>query len=670
MTVATRLDIVATGQDKVSAVLRQVNAQLSATAEKLREAKQAGADGPDVEDLFTRSRDRRMKAAAEERRAIVLSTRAEKEAAAAKRESLSLSDKVTDRLKPATKAQEAFNKTLGLAGFLGIVTGALAGIADLIESWSSYGQAMEDVKRTQAEFDALLEKVAGQVRTKELERMTELERAIFLAKEESNKAADDYVQLQQEALKREDALRANAERQRDVQEQLAKWGGVHKGYADELRRLTAEGNQLSREKAQAEELIAKFAALATDAAKAATPEYQKHVLLLRDVAKEHANVLADIDASKADQRPFFERWKAPDQKPKGGGGGNRIQELERELLLAEAASEVDKQALEREFLIADMRKGRVSEREGELRLMIMQANQERELAEFNAGLAREVAENRERAAREGQKEQERIITLRDEVALMAAKNEQERIGLRLKQELAEIQRAQARGDVSPEVAALQVAKARTAAEKELNDILRERQVKAIEGTGGAIQKTIEDIAQYEGRLGALGGAVGDMTKVFALFEEGQASTKDAVLSGIGAFGKAAAGFGKGKKEQAWILGAFHQIEALASLAYLDFAGFARHQAVAVAAFAFAGKGGGRGGGGGSRGGGGGAQQGSSSASGSGGGSISGQLGADKREVIMVAFPNGVVYGMGSEVAKAGEQAATALDGTGMQRRRF
>jgi hypothetical protein len=108
------LDIVAVAKDQVSATLREVNASLAGTKAQMEGVKQANGS------------------VAESNRGLYAS------------------------LKPTFQLQEQFNKILGLGGFIGIVTGAVVGLKEIIDHFDGYARSMAVVKEHQRDFNALL----------------------------------------------------------------------------------------------------------------------------------------------------------------------------------------------------------------------------------------------------------------------------------------------------------------------------------------------------------------------------------------------------------------------------------------------------------------------------------------------------------------------------------
>lgn len=638
-----RLDIIATGQDRATAVLRSVNAELTKTSDKLRQLDQRPAQVGQLSDRAAALRDeraRRVAAMAEDQKRLAA---LERETAAAGRPELAqkagLYDRLQQRVGAASRTQELFNKTLGLAGFAGLAVGALAAIAQLIESWSDYGEAAAVVNATQERFLELLRAIADQNFQDRLAGMTKEQRAQAEAARQIEERQDQYVELQQRRLEREDLLTENIRRQE------ALWVSMLTGNTK--------------------------AALQLDALQKEEARLRSEITLSRERESElagHTNRLILENSTEYRQIvALAQQWEAATARTRTtfDGIGTSLRGIATDI--GAAFSQVADRAVAGIVEDAKAReleaKRRAAAGAAAHRAALARAAAEAEAWRRTWEKVADDVETKIRAVLEGeQREADRQNALRGELELLRARNEEELATIRLRQELARIQTSVERDDMSPEVARLEIEKERLEFEQERSRF----RLQAIAETGAALEEGAQQIAEYESRLAGLAPAIAESTKLFTLFEQGQLSTKAAVLGGISVAGQLTAGLAKNKKEQAWHTGMIHQIEALGSLAFGDVRGFIQHQATAIAAFAYAGRGGGGKGGGGARSG----SESGSSAGRQGGASYAEQLGADQRQIIMVAFPNGITYGTSGEVAKQAEQAANHLDGTGMRERRF
>lgn len=665
----------ATGQDRATTMLRALNTELRTTTAQLREVNKASMGG-DVDAMFTRIRDRRAQSAAAERRELVLTQRAEKEAAAEKVASLTATDRLSAGIKGASKVQETFNKVMGLAGFVGVIGGAIVGLVELANKLSSYGQAMARVKETQEEFNALVTELAKQNRDARLEKMTVAEREAALALERRIKGTDDLVKAEQLLWDREEALRIN-------QEQQAKWkrnealmsNGIAGGEIlaqMQLRRLQDDENRLKTDIREKGADIRDYQRQTLEFARETTKEYQQQQQRFRDLAEDfdqrNRATNADLELGKRALEDAKQRaaQTIAEAKERGKAWAARVYQLGQQLDLAKAVDDRDKLAVERAHIEADARRGIISAREAELKLAIMQAEadakrDERRRARDFAQLERNLA----RASGQRDPEDPNLQRLRDQIALQRETTDASRIELELMQQIAGIRREQADGTMTAERAALELTLARLSAEQKLADI----RASELNSNLDVAQQSLTALGELDGNFSRLAGTLEGSKGVWQQFASGQKSVTSALFGTAAAYAKDAAAHETNVNKKAVKSGFYEQFAALASFAAQDYVGAGIHEAASLGFFAMAGRGKGGGGskdaGGGS---GGSAQAPTAGTSPNGGASNLGS--GDKRDVVMVYFPNGIVYGMGSEVAKAGAQAATALDGTGMQRRRF
>lgn len=660
-----KLTMTADAQDAASAKMRIVRAELSQTTAALKESTVASNADMEVEQLLVKAKERKMRALADERRAIVEAARAEAAATSEKQRSIGVTDRIKDGLTGASKATETFSKVMGIAGVIGAVSGAIAGLASLSRSLSTYEQNLEKAREQQQAFNDLLKKVQGDTHKDELESMGAVERKRAEAADQRAKMEEDYLKLQQH---REDAERAIVPLLERANE--ARYSGLaaEKSEKELQGEVRAQFELIARSRKEEEALARRLQVVTAET----TPEYWRQVDAVAAVGAAFDRVvssssiaLAAIDKARdtvgkaLDAAATSEKHKAASAgasaaksaasaaEAEAKAQAEHIRGLERELELARAKDSIERAGIEIGFARRDLDAKRISWREAELTIALKHVEIAQMLDEKRKGDA------------------DRVLNLRDEVALSAARNDTERAHIQLEQELARIEREKKAGALSDAAAGLegQLATSRFRKEQEARE--RDQAARQIERIGQVSEKTAAGLAMMSGRLAGLAPAVKGGIEYWAQYQKGTIGVGEALAGTVGVMGEATAQGISDKKEAALVEGIFEEFAAIASAASMQWGPAAEHQAAAIGFFALAGKGGGGGG----KGGGG-------SGAGGGGGSSApapstpARAPQDTRTIVLQQFERGIVYGMGAEVAKAGEETAGSLRGTGMQRRRY
>lgn len=589
-----RLEMVASAQDKVSAVLRSVQAEVRKTEKSLRDLKQAGDDGNEVDQIFLKAQDRKRSAMADERREKVLAARAD-------REQGSLAERANDRLKSAAAAQEKFNKVLGLTGFVGIIGSAAVGLAHFIESLSPYSRAVEQADAVVDSFTKRLQELKDVNNEFALRDLTEAQLAQVESAKKLFEETSKIGTQQAERARLEAGLNAALKEQARTTALLISM----RQFA-----LMQGGNDLltRNQQAEANRKIAQFGALinASLAAEAqglkvvktfadeASDAYAERAGIAKSIVDDAKRTLdavkPSIDLARKAADDAFRKGQAEKEaaKQRGAAYAERVRGLERELQLEQAAGDLEKAALARSFIMEDRARGRLSAREAELQLRLL----EQKAADQVLDTIQKAAEADEQKRGE---DTDRVRALRQEITLLDAKNDRERAALEFKQRLRDINTAATFGDISPEVAALERELEVKKRDKEVEADRLDDRAKRITNIGNAARGASEALSGLSSGLGAITDAIGGAADIWAKFDAANDKLGSTIAATFGVMGKSLAGAIKNKRIQAAVEGAFEEAAAIASFASLDIPQGIAHQAAAAAFFAVAaGAGGGSG----------------------------------------------------------------------------
>lgn len=681
---AVKLDIIADSQDRASAVLRQVQGELKRTEDRIRATSAAAREDVDISEILARGSGKARQelkaevdmreAAAQKRRELVRAAREGVDATNAEGNALG---GLKNKIEAASRAKELLNKVLGLTGFVTIAAAAVEGIVSLIDSLDEYKVTLGEVEGNQTRFNELVGKLSDFARDADLKLMTEGQKELAKAIEESSKAVDDYLELQKKTETAEGALAQAVKRRSEYQQGLNAQGFATLLQRREQRDLDEQVRKLERDVAASKEAQQKSAEAVQAAVAGATPAYQEHLRIVREMVglqdkiavRRPSEMEAAVSAIDLAKKAAAEADKKADKDEEAGRkAGSRFaereRELEREVALLRAGSEVEADRLRAAWLQDDAVARRVSRREVELTIQKQQLEHDREMAKFNA----DVAASNDAARKANSERADRKSALLDELSLARARTDEQRTEIALSNRLAQIERDRRAGRIDSEEASTSAAIARAEAEEKS---LEER-AKGIERVGRAAQIAAPAIGQLSGRLSGLAGAVDEVAKTWATFERGQVSLGDAVSGTLGILGHAIAQSIADKRTQAGVEGGFEAAASIASFAAGNVPAGIGHAAAAAAFFAVAaGAGGASQGGGASAGG----------ASASGGGSNATPITDapirrqsswqdDRRELIIVQAREGIVYGLSSDVARVASGTARSLRGSGMERRGF
>lgn len=685
---AVKLDIIADSQDRASAVLRQVQGELKRTEDRIRATSAAAREDVDISEILARGSGKARQelkaevdmreAAAQKRRELVRAAREGVDATNAEGNALV---GLKGKIEAASRAKELLNKVLGLTGFITIAAGAVSGIVALIESLDDYKATLKEVEGNQERFNELVGKLSDFARENELRLLTDEQRDLKKATEDSVKLVDDFVELQQKQLVAEGAL-AQAVQRRAGYERLLTGNRAQDWFLlSQMRDLDAEIAKLERDVSSSKDAQAKSAEAIKAAVNGATPAYREQLAMVREMVELQAKVagpkktemeaaVAAIDLAK---KAAEEGKKKGEQDEKAGAKAGarfaeRERELSREVAILRAATSVDEQRLRTSFLREDVEARRVGKVEAELILQKQQLEQEREIAKFNA----DVAASNEAARKENEQRADRKAGLLDELALARARTDAKRDEIALANRLAQIERDRKAGRLDDEEAGTSASIARAEAARRSEEKSIEERAKGIERIGRAAQIAAPALGQLSGRLSGLAGAVDEVAKTWATFERGQVSLGDAVSGTLGILGHAIAQSISDKRVQAGVEGAFESAASIASFAAGNVPAGIGHATAAAAFFAVA-----AGAGGASQG----AASGGAAAGGGGGATVTPTSDApsyrrqsswqdDRRELIIVQAREGIIYGLSSDVARVASGTARSLRGTGMERRGF
>lgn len=636
---AIKMDISADATDRASVVLRAVQSEMKKTEDRLRQLSAVSKEDTDISDILARGSGKARRELAAEVDAQEKAAQKRREMVQASREAAAASDNegrslqgLKSKIEGAARAKEFLNKTLGLAGFVGIAVGAVAAIGDLVDSLDPYKQRLQELKDDQENFNRRLQEMADSVRLRDLEKMGELERNIAEARQKLNEEQDRNVGLQKDVEARTRVVAELEAKRAEVLDKIAHNMGINLvPLLLEQRKIEDELKTRVHERDEAQDLLTKHAGQTAERVKETTREYQQQLLLVKDVAAEHERFVKDIyDFKKAEEKKSLDMMKsaadaADKPRARGGGGGGREREesLRRELELALAGTEADRLRIQREHILADVAAKKMSAAEGELRLKLQQLRVEEEIAKFNA----DVAVGNQKAAEDAKRDAQK--------ALEEAEQRRE--------------------------------KARDASEKKRQEALEDR-AKAIERIGSAAQLADAPLTALSGRLAAVSDAVAQSSRLWAEYKRGQETLGGAIAGTIGFLGQAAAQAISDKKARAAVEGAFESAASIASFAGGDIPGGIGHAAAAAAFFGVAATGGA------------GASSGAASAGAGGAGRaqpsnvIEGNFGQRSSRpepttqlIIIQSRDGGIIYGTGSEVAKFASSTARSLRGTNMDR---
>lgn len=652
MSAAVRLDIVAESQDRASAMLRTVRKELASTEEQLRRNSAASKEDADVSDIFARAQSRKIRdqvaaneAAAASRREAILLAR-EQRAAAQSTSGLANAQKgLAGAFGLADKATQTFGKVMGVAGFLGVVGGAVAGVATLAAELMDLESATTKVTTANQAMAASLAELTELAFGLKLARSSDDEQArLKAAREQADLAVKQLLNQGLQAAAHANMVKADEEilalRERinsaitvHSQNKIPAWEREINELLHQRRIASDAYNNAKRNEI---ELQARLNVLNMEASPLYAIAAQGAEGIASALASAVANAqtlggaLSGIGAKALEGSGKGAGVKPP--KPTGGGGGEaaarqaRVAGLQDEIaalrIRASAESDYERDSrlwlLEQDRIERDFAAKKINE-------------QERSLALLKLGLEWEI------------KASEAIGRAKEEEANAARKAAEEGLA------------AQAKANEE---------RSKRQEEDRLAGI--EREAAFITSIGDAARSSSRALDGLAEGLGRVGDAISDASGLWAEYAKGSKALGDTVAGTFSVMGGGIAAAIKDKRVAAGVEGAFEAAASIASFASGNIPAGIGHAAASAAFFAVAG---------GAGGGGGGKTNGASKGTptkpvGSFGESSGSSRPKDERSVVIVQYGSGIVYGMGSEVAKAASQADTSLRGTGMRRRRF
>lgn len=657
---AARLDIVAEAQDRVSATLNGIQSEVDETTARVNRMGATAAA----------SSDRMVKAAGAQAESTSRATSATREATAA---SETWSGAAKGKLEGLAKVKEGFEKYMGALAFLpavaGLAAGALAALGVTAETTAARlrtiegvvtagGKAIEEVTRAVAASDVALRTYSTTVARAAQDWRTLNEIAAEGAAEMANKAISDLYAAQAVAL----ASQMNAQsRLVMVSRERA---DLEERYTADLKGKTLEEYALldvGISHRGLQEDVLKVIRLQREAKSqiAASDEDILRITKQRDVLESRvaASVLAGANGVG---NTLAKLRAAPQTPPKfGPGSPDTTLQLMRQNELLLVRGDLQRAEIEYYNALADAGKLR---RESEREQARRQAQIKIELAEEKALAASANAEYAdERAA---QAVEERTRALGRQLTIAKAANDEQKVRLETEYEIRSIEAQRQSGALNAEGAGM----ARELAERKQRGQLIDLEARRIERLGRAATIASRPLNMLSEGLGGVTDAIAETAAVWAKYESGQASLAQTIASSLGAMGAGIAGAIKDKRAQAGVEGAFETAASIASFAGQDYPGGIAHAAAAAAFFAVAagaGSSSGSAGGAGGR-----AKIGPANDNGRFGQAADSSRPQDKREVVIVQYERGIVYGLGSEVAKVAAATGLSLRGTNMQQRRF
>ncbi len=672
---AARLTIVADMQDRAKNALKGLRSEVDANTRSLERAKRASADDAEVESILFRAKQRKLEALGEENRKRVQQARQER---AANDDGAGAFDKLKGSVEGVSRAGEFVNKVLGGAGFLGIAAGVLGLVGELITRNSTYGRVLKEVQEQQGRWNELLEDFGKRERDVQLASMSNMERILALLREQTDAEQDKHA----EASKMLDANQALLNLNKQQQAVLEHWKGNAQQRLlvdQQMAVLRQEERRLVNDIEKGTAAIKGHAAAVKAELVAQTPEYQAHKKALEDmlalVAKyspPSKTLIEGIDEVMRRHNDGVQKAEAERERQKKAGeaaakaAAERLRGLDDEIGKLRFANRIEDEGeraryarrLQRQKVEEDFARRRIglAERDRQLEKLALEAQMQgnRERAE---GL------RLEQARRDAELDvMDRTATLRGELSIVRARTEEERQQLELRARLAQIERDRSRGRVGDDEADLQrqmviESERRRGEEKTIED-----RAKWIDMLGASAARADKPLSMLDERLASLGTTIRDTASIWSSYTRGQTALGDAISGTIGVIGQQVAQAISDRRAQALVEGGFETAASIASFASGNVPAGIGHAAAAASFFALAGKGGAK-------------SAGSSGASAPaqasnvvqgnfGGGGRSTSRGEWQPTQVVHHYGQGIVYGLGQDVARVQESTRDQLRYTG------
>ena len=523
------LDITSSAQDRAVPVLKTVRKEVDATTAAIEAAKKASADEAAVQQIFIRGQVAKRQALADANRERVLAARAD-------RENATLTNAAADRLKSATKVQQTFNQVLGLGGFVGVIGAAAAGFVEFINEATGYQEGIRKAEAISADFVARLKEMkeanlAFAASTAGQSAQQQLDAAVKLGEAQSKQGI-----LVSERVTKEQALKELFEEQNQILEIQRDNGFIGATLADRLKETREKIRNTGYEINQSLDAEKANMTTVSDLAYRAGPAFRGMAAYARELPASFA--LAAGNLTSLIELALKLGKEAP--KPKGGdGGAARIRGLERELELARASNDNERDAISADAVRDDFFHKRISLREAELRIAIIQERTEDRI---------------QKAAAETEKTRAKAIVETDNLIKSLS------------------DKASAREDKRRE----------EMPQEELN-----ARVAKFQQWGDAARYAAAGLDAVSGGLGGLANAFGSISDIWGKFDAANDKVGSGVAATLGVLGQGIASAIKSKRVQAGVEGAFEEAAAIASFAAGDIPQGIGHQAAAAAFFAVA-----------------------------------------------------------------------------------
>lgn len=725
---AIKLDIVTAANDKATATLRAIQGELRKTEEQIKQINATSEDSAFLSaDEKSGLDGRRRKMFLEEAAALEEATQRRREQVLADRAarteqlaSASAAGRFKGAVEGASKVQEFFNKTLGVAGFVGVIGTAVVGLIEGISSLVKYRGAVEEANERQDIFNALLAETGRIMREIRLAEAGDGGKELIKAQTEQAELLDKYLELQAERVIAETALADATRRRAALQKQFDDGLMITSTQIIEgqetIRQLTAAetrnrdriaaakqreeviSRRLGQLQSDANTLTAAGAGFAQDLAGwfgATAANVGKLVEGLGGI-KTTASWAPWSEESPEDKakRKKREEEEARDRARAGAAEAkataDRIRDMQRQMTLARALAGVEsdsaREQIQLELQVAQIREDVAARRiksQAEASAMIEKAETEFRLAEearlraAEDGYAQAFEAALEREEERRAKVLERTEDLRRELAVLEAGTAADEARLEAARQLADLESRLGKGELTAGEAAAQaelIARiAEVKAAKEAANAETERSLELLAEYGITAEQVGRAIEGLTGTFAGLGGNLSGITSLWAEYErqqsklgksaadqaKAQRNLGNAIAGTIGQTGAAIASGMEDRKAAAFLEGGFYAIASAAAFISGNIPVGVGYAGIAADFFALAGKGGGKGTSGSS-----GSKSSSSPSSGT-GGQASGTSGTSGPFVSVVQqFGNGIVFGMAQDIGKASADAAHALRGTG------
>ena len=654
------LRVVSEMQDRASSTLKSFRGEVDRNTESLRKMQKEARTNAEVESLFIRNKQEKLAALAEERRKIVTAAR---EAAA---EESGGFDKVKGAVEEASKAKEGLNKVMGLAGFIGIATGVVSSIVNIVDELTGYNAAIKDAKAQQEGFNEALAKVATSNRNAQVESISDTWKDVAKAQDEVLEKSEAYLKNQQMRDAAEGGILQANDKIAAAKKRIADLEARGAGITMETIALAKQVDELEQNRATWQNQVVLSKQLEPglleqikDAQDRANVPLQAAKMMSADLnaslasAEKFAGGVGDALAkafAKAEWNPF--KAETSDEARKRMEAEQKKAAAEREAAAKRGASNAAARKQREQDLADQVEKARAG--------FEAESDYERKLS--NIAIDRSIIEREYRAKKLSDTERQLKLQMTDLELMTAIREENERVAA------AETKTR----EEAEQTAQKRIAERRKQSEEKLKEAKEARtkdldaRAKSIEGLGEAAARADAPLAALSGRLAGLGSTIRETAGIWASYTRGQTALGDAIAGTIGTIGAQVAQAISDRRAQALVEGGFESAASIASFASGNIPAGIGHASAAASFFALAAQGGGKG-----------AAAGGGSGRGAGNAQsnvIQGNFGQrqvssrqeDQRIQVIHHYGQGIIFGLGADVARAGANADRSLNGTGMQ----